>query len=679
MNHPDEIFQHLMAALESGEPLENVLARVPKDQSELAKEIKLAAQIRQLPHPNPEASYSFRSLKQLEGAIMNTTQHRSAPENRKKTGLFPAFAISAVLILAIFSIGIVGGWLLMRGMAANTAIVKSLNGTIEAGTMSRPGEWHALKQGAKIHSGDQVRTGTQSTAIIEFSDGSQAILGPQSFVVFDTIEDQADEINVTMTQKLGRSSHRVVPFLDNLGTYIVDTPSGTASVKGTEFSVDVFDTGTSRFAVDRGEVLVTGSSQEVRVSAGQVTDVDPGEEPESPTYQFSLQGSIGEKNPTNWMIAGLRIEISAETYILGNPVIGDQVYVSGRILGDDLWLADQIVPVGGEAISNITGVVEEIGSPYWQISGVTFLVTEDTLVSEGVENETPVKVIFSILDTGEWLALSITSLKEESIEPEPTATPELTPDPNADPSLSLVPDELVAEACTSPASVTGKLVNMAEEPDDYAAGVVLGSIVESNPGLVNRVKIVPNRWERIDPGEEVVFKVGVEFSPAWIDAVQGTEVKIQVFVAQEINRPDHLPGRLTITFTKNCVATPTPTGTQITETPTATPETTLTPTPTVEITPTPEKETTCTGANPHPTGTTLALRYGVPYEEIMGWFCQGFGFGEIDLAYSLSLQSGVPVDQIFAMKSSGMGWGNIKKALAPKTPPEKKPKPTKKK
>jgi hypothetical protein len=60
----------------------------------------------------------------------------------------------------------------------------------------------------------------------------------------------------------------------------------------------------------------------------------------------------------------------------------------------------------------------------------------------------------------------------------------------------------------------------------------------------------------------------------------------------------------------------------------------------------------------------LAQRFGVPYEEIMGWFCQGFGFGEIDLAYGLSQQYGVPVTEIFGMRSSGMGWGEIKKALS---------------
>jgi len=64
----------------------------------------------------------------------------------------------------------------------------------------------------------------------------------------------------------------------------------------------------------------------------------------------------------------------------------------------------------------------------------------------------------------------------------------------------------------------------------------------------------------------------------------------------------------------------------------------------------------------------------VTYDEIMGWFCQGFGFGEIDLAYSLSQQPGVTATpaEIFAMKSSGMGWGQIKQELTPK--PTKPPK-----
>ena len=62
---------------------------------------------------------------------------------------------------------------------------------------------------------------------------------------------------------------------------------------------------------------------------------------------------------------------------------------------------------------------------------------------------------------------------------------------------------------------------------------------------------------------------------------------------------------------------------------------------------------------------TLAQRYGVPYEEIMFWFCQHYGFGEIDLAYSLSRASGKTVEEVFAIRASGMGWGEIKKQLNP--------------
>jgi hypothetical protein len=62
----------------------------------------------------------------------------------------------------------------------------------------------------------------------------------------------------------------------------------------------------------------------------------------------------------------------------------------------------------------------------------------------------------------------------------------------------------------------------------------------------------------------------------------------------------------------------------------------------------------------------LANKYGVPYEEIMGWFCQHFGFGEIDLAYGWSVEYaeyGVLPADLFAMKSSGMGWGQVRQYL----------------
>ena len=109
-----------------------------------------------------------------------------------------------------------------------------------------------------------------------------------------------------------------------------------------------------------------------------------------------------------------------------------------------------------------------------------------------------------------------------------------------------------------------------------------------------------------------------------------------------------------------------PTGTPVpseTPEPSGTPGASETPQPSVTPEPTQGGPTSCTGADSHPTGMSLAQQYAVSYEEIMGWFCQGFGFGEIEHAYSLSLESGTPVADIFAMRSSGMGWDEIRKAL----------------
>jgi len=139
------------------------------------------------------------------------------------------------------------------------------------------------------------------------------------------------------------------------------------------------------------------------------------------------------------------------------------------------------------------------------------------------------------------------------------------------------------------------------------------------------------------------------------------------------------------TPTPTSSSTPTPTVTAtLTSTLTVTPTATLPITPTATITST-AVVTDCVGANPQPKGQSLADEYGVSYEEIMGWFCQGFGFGEIDQAYALSLETGIPVEEIFEMRNSGMGWGEIKAAIEPtKTPkpsntpkPSKTPKPTK--
>jgi hypothetical protein len=81
------------------------------------------------------------------------------------------------------------------------------------------------------------------------------------------------------------------------------------------------------------------------------------------------------------------------------------------------------------------------------------------------------------------------------------------------------------------------------------------------------------------------------------------------------------------------------------------------------------KETSayCSGdkENDHPFAASIADTYGVSVSEVMGYFCQGFGFGQIMLALQTGQMEGVTdsVSDMLASRKSGMGWGQIWKGM----------------
>lgn len=111
--------------------------------------------------------------------------------------------------------------------------------------------------------------------------------------------------------------------------------------------------------------------------------------------------------------------------------------------------------------------------------------------------------------------------------------------------------------------------------------------------------------------------------------------------------------------------TPDPTETEIPD-PTETPEPTVEPT-IVPTLPPNEESPVCTGEREHPTLIELAERFGVPYEELVGYFCvDNMGVGEIALALS-TIQNGdgtLDLPSLLSMRfDDGMGWGEIWQAL----------------
>jgi hypothetical protein len=61
----------------------------------------------------------------------------------------------------------------------------------------------------------------------------------------------------------------------------------------------------------------------------------------------------------------------------------------------------------------------------------------------------------------------------------------------------------------------------------------------------------------------------------------------------------------------------------------------------------------------HPVGNRLATRYEVPYEQVMGWFCNGMGFGQIMLALHTARLTDAQPEYLLNRRAAGEGWGDI--------------------
>ena len=65
----------------------------------------------------------------------------------------------------------------------------------------------------------------------------------------------------------------------------------------------------------------------------------------------------------------------------------------------------------------------------------------------------------------------------------------------------------------------------------------------------------------------------------------------------------------------------------------------------------------------HPFGERLAERYEVEYETLQGWFCDGFGWGQILLALHTGDMTETDPAELLQARRDGEGWGQIWQGL----------------
>jgi hypothetical protein len=293
------------------------------------------------------------------------------------------------------------------------ATLRDPQGLVEV--QAQDGTWKRVSAGGVVAAGQRVRTGGLSSVSLVFNDDSQARLGPDTEVLVEELNAHSSDGPriVVLTQLIGETDHQVIPVTGYESRYEVRTPSATGIAKGTAFQVRVSRSHLTRFSVDEGEVAVTGGNSRVDVLARQATVVSADGALDTPAFRITGEGEVNQIGLT-WIIAGLTFETYEDTVIVGNPQVGDWVYVDGRLLADGTRIADRIRLLRRSPANRfaITGRVEAIGAEEWTVAGQVIQISEETDIDEEIEPQDLVRVEGVILEDGVLLAEQIRLMEE---------------------------------------------------------------------------------------------------------------------------------------------------------------------------------------------------------------------------------------------------------------------------
>lgn len=369
--------------------------------------------------------------------------------------------------------------------------------------------WTTVSAARTITAGQRIRTGELSSAWLVFYDGSQAHLGPDTEIAVDELDARSDGPRVVaLTQWIGQTDHDVVPASHASSRYEVRTPSATGRARGTSFHVLVTSDLLARFSVDQGSVAVTNLNATVVVLAGQVTTVSADQAPSEPVFRITGEGRVTQTSassvePTGptWVIAGQTFLTHDGTLIVGNPQVGDWVFVEGRLLPDDTRVADWILLLHRSPANRftITGRVDAIGDTEWTVAGQTIVLDDETAIEDAIEVGDLVRVEGIILEAGTLLAEHIRLIEEE-------------------PGLPFDFTGVVQDIADETWKISGVAISV-DADTEIDEGLVVGDVVRVSGWIMEDGTWLARAIERVAEEEpEFEFTGSVESIDPWIVA-----------------------------------------------------------------------------------------------------------------------------------------------------------------
>ena len=659
MQNQNEKLEYYISMLEDGVPLEEVLDQVKDQEGNLPELLSLVSKIKALPDVSIDPNTASK-----QDAIIQSMIETHAVNKQKRTPInllnwflgkpkpfvrVTSFVFFLSILFAAFLF-----FITVTQTSSASIRISNITGQVEIIGSNKDDIWSVLQIDDYISAGQKVKTGVNSSIELQLPDKSLIQLAEDTEITIDKLENhKKDGLTFILTQHIGSTQHHVSVHENTSTNYIVNTPSNIINVHGTKFIVKVAENGRTFIQVDAGFVNVIGAEKQVTLTPGFATETLPGEIPSTPLHAFSSYGELLKQERNVWEMEDSLIFISDDTIIPQSIAPGDNIVVSGRILPNGNWLADYIkrIDVTDYQVS-YSGNINFISPELWVVDDKSIQVTKETKKPDNLSIGDLVRIIYINQNNGRRKALEIEPLSYSgNLEKfQDLSEGKLE---HGKYGLSFVKDEITVEECDYQYDLIGDLVNNGNSQYEEMKNVSIDYQILNGKKFVKQVVLEPSFWEEIPSGDTIHFSLHVELSDDWLSTNAMSEIKLKIRINKNIVHPDSAEGLL-IRLKKSC------------DYKKATQEehdsediNDSEPEKDIPIENIPTNDTSCVGVLIHPEGQQLANIYAVSYDEIMGWFCDGFGFGEIDLAYYYAQIAGINVDSIFELVRSGLDWGEI--------------------
>lgn len=167
--------------------------------------------------------------------------------------------------------------------SASPSTISSLSGEV---LLQKQGSttWVQAVAGMKLEAGDDVKTGGNGTAVILFFEGSTMEVQPDTEILINEFSlAGTGSTTIGLKQVVGNTINRVQKLVDSASRYEVDTPAGSAAVRGTVFRVMVQADGYTVVMCDEGQVWFTAAGVTVLIRQGQQSSASVGGAPSNPS------------------------------------------------------------------------------------------------------------------------------------------------------------------------------------------------------------------------------------------------------------------------------------------------------------------------------------------------------------------------------------------------------------